>query len=409
MTRSMHSKAGGMKLTSALAFTAILVLGTLAYGMAPELIPPTQGSGELPTTLLSDLRILAVSQGAALVTFRVSSFVNPGVFRIGMIEADSGMLPSSLLITPLSDGFSVESVSIVYSGGLPFSISWSALSENGGECAFQVTYLTYSISWNTSGQLSTSKSMLADGRFYLGIRNTSSIRYHGAEIILVGKGGAVQSQKDSLYGLDIWKEIKQAGQAIDLEPDSELKLIAAELESAPYRTYIGGAIGSSLKGYTGKAIVKESIRMDIILEVATTQEMEALPSKTMSLAIYHKDSENSITAANNPNVSDVTLGNGLLSVRLGQSADITAEIERTESRSVGTSSYEESFRIIVRSNSATATEVQLTESFPGEWAMISYTGAEWLRMDGNMAVAKFTLPAKGTVTQMYKVRYTYTK
>jgi hypothetical protein len=41
--------------------------------------------------------------------------------------------------------------------------------------------------------------------------------------------------------------------------------------------------------------------------------------------------------------------------------------------------------------------------------MISNTGAEWVRKDGNTAVARFTVPAKGTVFQMYKVRYTYSK
>ena len=403
------ARASRLRIASSILLTLLLVTTASAYGGTPESIPPTQGALEVMVPLVSDVRILAGSKGAALVTFRVSTELSPGISVVGPIEADGGMLPHTLQVLPVTEGFSIESVNTQYSGGEPFAYSWSVLSENGGACAFQVTYMTDSIFWNVSGQLSADKAMLMDGRFYLGIRNESQIGYNRAEIILVGTGGTIQSAKDAIAGVELWKVIKQAGQSIDLAPDSETRLMLAELNSTPYKTYVGGSVGSGLKGYLGKPAVREQIRMDVFAEVATGSSMDDFPSKALALAVYQRETDNSVIGANSVTPSEVLLSNGLLTVKLGQSADVTAEIERTESRSVGTSSFEESFRITVRSNSAFPTEVQLTENFPGEWTMISNTGADWVRKDGNTAIAKFTVPAKGTVFQMYKVRYTYSK
>lgn len=397
------------RLAATILLTLVLVTAASAYGGTPESIPPTQGVLDAMAPAVSDVRVLAGNKGAALVTFRVNAELSPGISVVGPIEADGGMLTHSLQILPLSEGFSMESANIEYSGGEPFAYSWSVLSENGGDCAFQVIYMTESIHWNVGGQLTAGKAMLMDGRFYLGIRNESQIGYDAAEVVLVGTGGAIQSSKEAIAGVELWKVIKQAGQSIDLTPDSETRLLLAELKGAPYKTYVGGSVGSGLKGYLGKPAVKEQIRMDVFAEVATSPSIDELPSKAFALALYQKEADNSVTGANSIAPTEVLVAGGLLSVKLGQSADVTAEIERTESKTVGTSSFEESFRITIRSNSATSTEVQLTESFPGEWTMISNTGAEWVRKDGNTAVARFTVPAKGTVFQMYKVRYTYSK
>jgi len=397
------------RLAAAMMLVFLLATSAFAFGATPEAIPPTQGSAVTIVPIVSDVKILAGNKGAALVTFRVSAELSPGVSVVGPIEADSGMLPHTLQIVPASEGFSMESVSIEYAGGDAYAYSWRVLSENGGDCAFQVIYMTDSIYWSVSGQLSADRAMLMDGRFYLGIRNESQVGYNSAEIILVGTGGTIQSAKDSIAGVELWKIIKQAGQSIDLTPDSEIRLLLAELKGSPYRTYVGGSVGSGLKGYLGKPAVKEQIRMDVYAEVATSASIDALPSKSFSMAVYQKETDNSFIGANSIGPAEANVAGGLLSVKLGQSAEITAEIERTESRSVGTSSFEESFRITIRSSSSFPTEVQLIESFPGEWTMISNTGAEWVRKDGNTAVAKFTVPAKGTVFQMYKVRYTYSK
>ncbi len=397
------------RFAATIMLTLILAAAASAYGGTPESIPPTQGASEGIIPVVSDVRVFAGNKGAALVAFRVNAELNPGVSVVGPIEADDGMLPHTLQVLPLSEGFTMEAVNIEYSGGEPFAYRWSVLSENGGACSFQVIYMTESIYWDVSGQLTAGKEMLMDGRFYLGIRNKSQLGYSGAEVTLVGTGGTIQSSKETIAGVELWRVIKQAGQSIDLLPDSETRLLLAELKRAPYKTYVGGSVGSGLKGYLGKPAVKEQIRMDVFVEVATSAAIDELPSKTFSLAVYQKETDNSVFGGNSVASSEVLVAGGLLAVKLGQSADITAEIERTESRTVGTSSFEESFRITIRSNSTASTEVQLTESFPGEWTMISNTGAEWVRKDGNTAVAKFAVPAKGTVFQMYKVRYTYSK
>lgn len=398
-----------MKLAASMLLTVLLAATAYAYDGTPEAIPPTQGVMGSISPLMSDVRILAGNKGPALVTLRFSAELSPGLSAVGPIEADGGMLPHTLQVLPVTEGFVIESVSTEYAGGQPYAYSWNVLSENGGDCAFQVIYMTESISWSVSGLLSADKSMLMDGRFYLGIRNESQFLYKGAEVILVGNGGTIQSSKDAIAGVELWKVIRQAAQSIDLPPDSETRLLLAEMKRAPYKTYVGGSIGSGLKGYLGKTAVKEQIRMDVFAEVSTSPSIEELPSKALLLAVYQKESDNSVVSANNVAPSEVLLSSGMLYVKLGQSADITAEIERTESKTVGTSSFEESFRITVRSSSSAPTDVQLVESFPGEWTMISNTGAEWVRKDGNTAIAKFTVPAKGTVFQMYKVRYTYSK
>ncbi len=159
----------------------------------------------------------------------------------------------------------------------------------------------------------------------------------------------------------------------------------------------------------GKQAVKEQIKLDIFMETSSSPALESLPSSTIKMAVYLQDAQNGMVPAKSVDSANISVSGGRMLVKIDSAAEISAEIEKTESKSVGTSSYEESFRIIVRSASITATEVQLIESFPGDWELINNTGADWQRKEGNTAVIRLIVPAKGTVTQMYKVRYTYSK
>ena len=389
------------------AFMALPSFSALAQPL--QGIPPTQGAQDGITAVLSDLKILGGSQGLAMVTYMASAELSSGVSFVTGARSDSGLVDGSLLIKVVEGSCSIESIIIGSEEDSPSMLSWKAFSKDGGLVVFHITYLTRSISWAVSGHINAQASMSLDAQLFLNIRNRSSVDFTDAEFLLFGPGGSLPSAQGLVTGVDIWKAIKPVGQSIDLAGNSELQLLVAQLDSVPYRVFVGGSIGSGLKGYMGKQAVKEQIKLDIFMETSPSTALMDLPSSTIKMAVYLQDEQNGMVPAKTVDSANIAVSGGKILVKLDSSAEITAEIEKTESKTVGTSSYEESFRIIVRSSSASATEIQLIESFPGDWELINNTGADWQRKEGNTAVIRLIVPAKGTVTQMYKVRYTYSK
>lgn len=403
-------------LLSALATLFVLLSVTAAGSQAsgasgqPAIsLPPTQGVQNAVESVILDLKILGSSSGLAMVTYQANANLSPGVSAVYGLEEDAGTCEGSLLVRCVDGSGTVESMFINEDVTGTRRLGWQVLSNDGGPALFEVTYVTTSIRWAVTGYLITAQDMKAELGLFLTIKNDSSVFYKDAEFVLYGTEGAISSsQASKIVGSQLWSLIKPVGQALDIDARSELRLPLISVKGLSYRTYVGASLGSNLKGFSGKQATKETIRPDIFLETAADKSMSALPSRAISFTVYVNDGTNGKVPANTLLPANVQVVDDKLVLKLDSASEIVAEIERLDSKVVGTSSYEESFRIRVRSTSQFTTEAQFVESFPGEWELISYIGGEWQK-SGTGATIKLTVPAKGTVDTMYKVRYTYSK
>ncbi|HOA16169.1 MAG TPA: hypothetical protein PLT03_06005 [Bacillota bacterium] len=372
-------------------------------------LPPTQGTGPSAESSVYGMRILASSNGTAMVTFLVEADLSAGVSLVDAGLADDGMLEGSLLIRSMDKTATLESVLLSKGADGRQHLRLQALSSEGGKAVFEVTYMTKSISWSVSGYMVAGSDMKADMQLFLSVRNSSAVDYKGAELQLYGtKGRIAAGNSTSIAGEQLWSIIKPAGQALDLAAEGELRMSILELKDIAFTTYAGSTLGTGLKGYSGRQVNKEPLKVEIYLETAANDALAGLPSESVSMAVYLEGNENGMIPAAALPPSNVHIANKAVLLRLDLPSEITAEAERLDSKLVGTSSYEESYRIRVRSTSKYSTEVRLLETFPGEWELISYIGGEWRKI-GPYATIKLTVPANGTVDTMYKVRYTYVK
>lgn len=405
------------------AFAAMVVALLLSFGTAsagadlaqpvptdPATgLPPTQGAGPSAEPTIYGLKILASSNGNAMVSYFVEANLSAGVSHTDAGLADAGMLEGSLLIKSIDTAASLEAVLISKDEEGRQHLRLQALSNEGGKAVFEVSYMTKSISWSLSGYTVAGADLKADVQVFLSVRNSSSVDYNGAELLLFGtKGRIAAGNSTSISGDQLWSSIKSAGQALDLAAEGELRMSVLELKDLAFATYIGSTIGAGLKGYSGRQVTKEPLKLEIYLETAVNEAFAGLPSESVSMAVYLEGSENGMIPAAALPASNVHIANKVMLLRLDLPSEITAEMERLDSKLVGTSSYEESFRIRVKSTSKYTTEVRLVETFPGEWELISYIGGEW-KKSGAYAYIKLTVPANGTIDTMYKVRYTYVK
>lgn len=372
-------------------------------------LPPTQGIQDAVEPVISGLRILCSSSGLSMVTYKANANLSPGVSAVYGLEEDAGTSAGSILVRCLDGSGSVETVFVRKDGAGARRLGWQVLSKDGGPSVFEVTYVTTSIRWAVTGYLITGQDMKAELGLFLSIENDSDVDYKEADFVLYGTEGAINAgQTSKIAGLQLWNLIKPVGQALDINAGSDLRLPLLTIKGIAYRTYVGASLGPNLKGYLGKQITKETIRPDIFLETAADKSITTLPSKAMSFTVYVNDGTNGKVPANTLLPSSVQVVDEKLVLKIDTASEIVAEIERLDSKVVGTSSYEESFRIRVKSTSQYPTEAQFIESFPGEWELISYIGGEWQK-SGTGATIKLTVPAKGSADTMYKVRYTYSK
>lgn len=380
----------------------------MTAGLAGQ-IPPSQGAMAVIEAQTYEYKVMSARNGISMVSFKASADISPGVSFVTAGEVDEGLIDGSLMVSAVDSLSSVESTVTSQKADGRKAIGWQVLSKDGGPCSYKVTFLTTSIRWSVSGLVSARKSMKADIDMFLAVSNSSKMPYKGVELVLYGNEGSIwTSQAGSIVGSQLWSQLKPVSESIDLAAMGDIRIPIASMKGLGYKTFVGAAISSELKGYTGKQITKDTLRLDIFLETDTAAELAALPSSSLSLTVYLDDGNGFIVPAAMVPASEVQVSNNKLTMRLDSTSQVSAEIERLDSKAVGTSTYEESFRIRVKSASPFPTEIQFKESFPGEWELISFFGGEWTKF-GLSAVLKLTVPAKGIFEAMYKVRYTYVR
>jgi hypothetical protein len=373
-------------------------------------IPPTQMTGEHVVSQITDLVIYAGNNGTAMVSYTASATISSGVSRIAGLGYDAGIIAGSMVIRVIDGECNIESIITKGRSDANGALNWSVQSTSGGKSSYSVSYMTSSISWGISGYMAAKTSMTADIALFLDICNSGNVDYIASDFRLFGQGGGLPAAPgSSLKGSDIWEMIKPVGSDIDLAAGVKLSMPLVEVKDLEYRAYAGGSISSSMKANASKPTTKEAIQLSIFVETAQSQLLMGLPTNALTLIIYRESDSNEPIPIRLAKPESITLAEGKLTVNIGPVLGITAEIEKLDSKIVGTSSFEESFRIRIKSSSEYSSDVLIGDTFPGDWELISYTGAEWKKTNNQGVNIKLALPAKSTVDTMYKVRYTYTR
>ncbi len=295
---------------------------------------------------------------------------------------------------------------------------------SGGEGLFELSYLTGGLAWKADyvADLSTTGTEM-DLSGWVTLTNQSGIAYRGAQVQLVA--GQVNQVAEEMA-----VPMMARGMAMDAAPSmpAEESLDEYHLYSLPRPTDI---LNNQTKQVALLSAPRVPVTRELIvrgqpyayqsrssdgwakLPVAATLRFEnrdgrlGMPLPKGIMRVYAKDSRGNAQFVGEDSI-DHTPKNETVTLKLGESFDVTARRRQTEFRKLAGSSaydyaYESAFELELKNAKDQPVEVKVVETLPGDWNMLQESQPH-TKDASNLASWRVQIPAEGAATLSWRVQ-----
>lgn len=322
------------------------------------------------------------------------------------------------------------------------AIAWTVRSTHSGAAMGRLRYLTGGVTWNAEYALTLARSgKRLDLEAWADLRDEAGRSWPGARVRLIA--GEIHRARGGHTGVGLVQLESRAvavGQPplpeerafseyhvfelpspVSLEPGQTVRALLLRAAGVPTRKlylFHGGETGpyGSSRPLTRSelpGIGSSPTNVTAALELTTGKGTPiSAPLPAGRARIYERDADGTELLAGETDVPNLMVGD-TVRLPLGLAFDLTAERTRTDFRRPGQDTLEESWRIVFRSAKKEPVDVQVTERMFRwhEWRILRETvdgkSISHRKPDAEHAAWTVTVPAGGSVTLDYTVRYSW--
>ncbi|EXJ15341.1 hypothetical protein D779_1437 [Imhoffiella purpurea] len=298
------------------------------------------------------------------------------------------------------------------------------MTDRAGEQSLQLSYLTSGLSWKADYVADLSEDgHVMDLSGWVTLENASGIAFRHAQVQLVA--GEINQVRDE-QPVPLMKN-RMAMAAAAPMPEEE-SLAEYHLYTLPRQTDIlnqqtkqVALLSANRVPVTKELIVQgqayayqsrsgdgwSKLAVDSRLAFVNRDGSLGIPLPKGVIRVYSKDSRGNAQFIGEDGI-DHTPKNEAVSLKLGESFDVTARRKQTSFRKLSGSSaydyaYEAEFEMELKNAKPTPVEVKVVETLPGEWEILEENQPH-TKEAANLASWKVQIPADGSTTLTWKAQ-----
>lgn len=339
------------------------------------------------------------TQAGTLLSFDGAGLVlqDGGVKIVNRAEVKSvtlGDLPGGLVVKP--------------------TLVWDLASRRSGAETVEVSYLTSGISWHAEYvALANAEDTGLDLTGWVSIDNQSGATYEDAKLKLIAGdvnrvqpevppmpmmrkmalgdvAGEAQFQEESFFEYHLYSLDRPA-----TVRDRETKQLAL------FPTAAAKAVKKMT--YDGARRPKDVV---VSLEMVNSRENGlGMPLPKGTVRVYKKGKDGAQDFVGEDRI-DHTATDEKVRLTLGNAFDVVGERIQTDYQRLDDRNFKQSFKIEVRNHKKESVPVSIIEHMAGDWT-VSEKSSEYKKVDAHTVEFPVNVPADGSVTVTYTVRYRY--
>lgn len=300
-------------------------------------------------------KLLDHSLGASVRILPLPSAPAPTVAKLLAVDGDNALVDSAGTI------FTVKKSRIAFPH-LPYTlvseprITLKLMSSKEGKYILEMGYLAKGFSWDASYTIIVD----ADGR-HLDLK--SWINLHNQSGTDVKKGlFRIAHEKDQFY--DIERPISLSDKAV-----KNISWVSAQnlTPTKSFRIYPNNNIASDEEG----VVMKPTVETWLSVKNDASQNL-GIPLPQGIINVFQRTSDGSLLYVGENKTSRTPIGHSL-SLRIGSTKEITAEMRQTDFRKLGNQVVESGYRLDLKNTTKSREQVTILQNVAGEWNILRET------------------------------------